>query len=123
MFYLGPTVTHTHWANKHTNLPPRVTQFLFDYPAGTHTDAQGRGHIAAVRPGETKTAASTRLSSWFIVMVNNIPGESPIVIFELCAAILMACIALQWPNGKHRTFVLRGDNQAAVAAFVKGSSS
>ena len=81
------------------------------------------GHIAVVHTGETKTAASTRLPSWFIVMVNNIPGDSPIFIFELRAAILMACIVLQWPNDKQRTCVLCVDKQAAVAALVKGSSS
>ena len=114
---------HTLCTNKHTNLPPRVTPFLFDYPAGAHTDAQGQGHIAAVHTGETKTAVSTHLPSWFIVMVNNIPGESPIFIFELCDAILMACISLQWPNDKQRACAPRVDNQAAVAAMVKGSSS
>ena len=73
--------------------------------------------------GETKTVAPTHLPSWFIDMVNNIPGESPIFIFELRDAILMACVALQWPNDKHRTCVLCVDNQAAVAALVKGSPS
>ena len=114
---------HARCANKHTNLPPRVTPFLFDGPVGAHTDAQGRGHIAAVYTGETKTVVSLHPPSWFVDMVKNIPGESPIFIFELCDAILLERLSLKWPRSKKRTCVLCVDNQAAVAALVKGSSS
>ena len=71
--------------------------------------------------GETKTVVAAHLPSWFTTMVNKIPDESPIFIFELCDAMLMAFIALTWPKGKHRTCVLCVDNQAAVAALVRGS--
>ena len=66
---------------------------------------------------------SPHLPSWFIDMVNNRPGESPIFIFELCAAVLMARLALEWTSDKQRTCVLCVGNQGAVAALVKGSSS
>ena len=66
---------------------------------------------------------STHLPNWLTLMFNEIPGESPIFIFELCDAILMVCLVLDWPNDKQRTCVLSVDNQAAVAATVKGSPS
>ena len=92
--------------NKHTKLPLRVTPFLFDGPVWAHANAQGRGHIAAVDAGENKTAASAHLPNWLIDMVNNVPCESPIFIFELCDSVLMVCLALKWPRGKNRTWAL-----------------
>ena len=56
-------------------------------------------------------------------MVTSLPDESPISIYELCAAILMACIATEWSRGKHRIGVLCVGNQAALVALVKWSSS
>ena len=113
----------TQFANKHTNLPPRVTPFLFDPPVGAHAVAQGFGHVAAVYTGDQRTVVSTHLPSWFSDMVDKIPGESPIFIYERCDAILTACLVLAWSRGKQRTCVLRVDNQVAVAALVKGSPS
>ena len=50
-------------------------------------------------------------------------GESPIFLYELCAAILMVFIANQWMGDTPRTCVLCVDNKAAAAALIKGSSS
>ena len=50
-------------------------------------------------------------------------GESPIFLYELCAAILMVYVANEWNDATPRTCVLCVDNQAAVAALIKGSSS
>lgn len=58
-----------------------------------------------------------------IAFANEIPDESPIFISELCAAILMICLAIDWPREMLRTCVLFGDTQDSVAALVKGSSS
>ena len=104
------------------NLPPRVTPFLFLSPVGAHTDAQGFGHIAAVYMNQT-TEVALHLPSWFTKLVSETPVESPIFIYELCAAILMVCVSLTWPADTHRTCVLCVDNKAAVAALAKGSSS
>ena len=50
-------------------------------------------------------------------------GESPIFLYELCAAVLMVYIENGWGNTKPRTCVLCVDNQADVAALVKGRST
>ena len=105
------------------NLPPRVTPFVSQSPVGAHTDAQGHGHIAAVYKNRHTNTASLHLPPWFTDLVSTTPGESPIFTYELCAAILMVCISLDWPTNSHRTCVLCVDNQAAVAALVKGSST
>ena len=114
---------HALRTNRHINLPPVVTPFLLDKPVGAHTDAQRLGRIAAVFTGATKTAVSTHLQEWFTVMVNELPGESPISICELYAAILTARLALDWPRDKQRNGFLCVDNQADVAALVNGSPS
>ena len=109
---------------KHINLHPLVMPILPDKPVGAHTDAQGLGHVAAFVTGATKTVVSTHLPQRFTVMVNEIAGESPIFIyFDLSAAILMVRIALDWPEGAKRTFVLCVGCKAAVSALAKGSPS
>ena len=105
------------------NLPPRVTPFVLRQPIGAHTDAQGHGHIAAVYTGHTHTTVSLRIPDWLIELVRDAPVESPIFIYELCAAILMVCIAREWPRQTHQTYVLCVDNVAAVDALVNGSST
>ena len=104
-------------------LPPRTTPFVFSEPVGAHADAQGFGRIAALFRHRGKATVSLHLHDWLAELANAIPGESPISIFELCAAIPMVCIALDWPQQKHRTCVLCRDNKAAVSAPVKGSST
>ena len=56
-------------------------------------------------------------------MAVSAEGESPIFLYEICAAILMVYTANEWCDSTTRTCVLCVDNQAAVAALVKGSSS
>ena len=104
-------------------LPPREIPFRFDTTIGAHTDAQGLGCIAAVYTGSTKTTVSTRLLRRFVLAVTSIPDESPISTYELCASMLMAGAATEWSRDRQRTFFLCVDNQAALAALVKGSSS
>ena len=137
---MGPLIARQYWQRRQTldtalrrnrlwwyaalgKLPPRLTPFHFVRPVGAHTDAQGLGHVAAVSTGETKTAVSAHLPEWFMATVTALPGESPIFIYELCAAILTACLALNWSRDRHRTCVLCVDNQAAVAALVQGAPS
>ena len=49
------------------------------------------------------------------------PNESPIFIYELCAAIHTVCVAIDWPRGVQRACVFCVDSQADVAALVKGN--
>ena len=92
-------------------------------PVGAHTDAQGRGHVAAVFTEQGRTTSPTHLRRWFQEWVCNLPGESPIFLYELCDAILMVCCSSGWHNDANRTCVLCVDNKAAVATLVKCSSS
>ena len=85
------------------DLPPRVTPFAIPQPVGAHTDAQGHGHIAAVYTGRANTTVSLHLPDWLLELVRVAPGESPIFIYELRAAVLMVCIALEWPRQTHQT--------------------
>ena len=45
------------------------------------------------------------------------------LLYELCDAILMVFIANEWEDRTPRTCVLCVDNQAAIYAIVKGSTS
>ena len=103
------------------NLHPRITPFVYNSPVGAHADAQGLGHVAARYQGAVLNTVSVHLPTWFLKLANEPPGELPIFAFELCAAILMVCISLDWPRHQHRTCVLCVDNKAAVAALVKGN--
>ena len=96
---------------------------MFQSPVGAHTDAQGYGHIAAVYTGRENTTASLHLPEWLLELVRDSPGESPIFIYELRDALLMACISLERPQQTHQTCVLCVDNMAAAAALVKGSAT
>ena len=105
------------------NLPPMTTPYSLGTPVGAHTDSEGLGHIDAVYLDSEKTTASTHLPKWFLELVNDLPNESPIFLFEMCAAILMVCCSSGWENKDARTCELRVGNKAAVEALVKGSSS
>ena len=105
------------------NLRPRILSLQFCKPIGAHSDAQGLGRVAAVFTRHGRTAITTHLPSWFITWVCSLPGESPIFLYELCAAILVVCCSFDWPDAANRTCVLCVDNEAAVATLVKGSSS
>lgn len=65
---------------------------------------------------------SDHLPSWHAVMLNKIPGERSVFIFELCDAIRMVRLALNSPRGQRACF-LCVDAQAAFAALVKGLAS
>ena len=110
------------WYSALGNLKPRRVDLYPNKPVGAHTDAQGLGHIAAVFTTFGRTTVSTNLPDWFLSWINENSDESPIFIYELCAAILVAFCALDWPRTA-RTCVLCIDNQAVVATLVKGSSS
>ena len=56
-------------------------------------------------------------------MATQAEGESPIHLYELRASILLAHIVLSWGEASNRTVVLCVDNQAAVAAQIKGASA
>ena len=105
------------------NLAPRTAPFEQQGPMGAHTDAQGRGHIAAVYLAEQRVSANAHLPEWLCLMAEAAEGESPIFLYELCAAILMVYIANHRWGDTPRTCVLRVDNKAAAASLVKGSSS
>ena len=78
---------------------------------------------AAVFHHEGRHEGNLRLPEWFCQLANAAEGESPIFLYELCAAILMVYIANEMEDGTPRTCVLRVDNMAAGGALVKGSSS
>ena len=90
------------------NLPPRVTPYHYYSPVGAHTGAQGLGRISAVFTGENKTVVPTHLPVWFTTMATALPDESPVFIYELCASVIMARLALNWSRDEQRTCVLRG---------------
>ena len=94
-----------------------------DTPVGSHSDAQGFGHIAAraLLPGDI--TVSLRLPSWFVDMTFDLENESPIFIFELTAAILAACLVRLQNDRDAISRVLFVDNKAAIDAPIKGSSS
>ena len=104
-------------------IPPRITPFAVNGSVGAHTEAQGFGHIAAAHALTGRVTVSLRLPDWLISLAVEDKTESPIFIYELCAAILMACIAITWPRTDPRTCVLCVDNKAALADLVKGGSS
>ena len=128
--YYERTQTITHnlrrslvwWLSALGNLSPRRANLYFEKPVGAHTDAQGLGHVAAVFTTNGRTAVSTHLPQWFLDWIEKLPGESPIFIYELCAAVLLAYCAREW-RGISRTCVVCIDNKAAVATLVKGSST
>ena len=99
------------------DLPLRQTPLARLKPVGAHADAQGYGHIAAVLLGRFPVTVSHRLPAWFCVMAENADVESGVYHYDLCAAIN------ERDEQTPRTCVLCVDNQAAVAALAKGSSS
>ena len=105
------------------NLAPRTAPFKQLKPVGAHTDTQGRGHVAAVYYGVSRCSLRVHLPQWFCAMDESTEGESPISLCELGASILMVYTANDWNDTTPRTCVLCVDNQAAVAALIKGSSS
>ena len=111
------------WLSALGNLKPRILTLQLRPPVGAHSDAQGLGHIAGVFTRHGKTTATTHLPEWFTSWVCSLPEESPIFLYELCAAILVVCCSLECPDAANRTCALCVDNKAAVATLVKGSSS
>ena len=102
------------------NLPPRATPFSVNESVGAHTDANGYGHIAEAHTLNGPKTVSARLPDWLLRLEGGAESESPISNYELCAAVLTACVALSWRRTAPSTCVLCVDNQAAVAASVKG---
>ena len=88
------------------NPPPRVTPFVFSIPVGAHADAQGFGHIAAAYANGDISTTHSLLPRWLITLVGETPDESPIFIYEMCAAVLMACVAIDCIPDSHQTCVL-----------------
>ena len=111
------------WRNAIQRLPPRMVPLTLFSPMGAHSGAQGHGHIAMRAQFPLDVSISTHLPSWFVEMTVAADAESPIYIYELAATVLTACEAAYRSDGKPRTCVLCIDNQAALAALIKGSSS
>ena len=110
------------WYSALGKLAPRTAPFEQLRPVGAHTDAQGRGRVSAVYYGNRRAAAHAHLLERLSAMAVDAEGESPIFLYELCAAILLVYIANGWMGATPRTRVLCVDNQAAVAARIKGIS-
>ena len=66
------------------------TPFVRMAPFGAHTDAQGLGHIAYVIFDRRTHVVSLHLPQWFCTVAQSAECESPIYLFELREAILMA---------------------------------
>ena len=69
------------------------------------------------------SAAHLHLPGWFVKLANEADGELSIYIFEICASTLPGCVAHEPHDGAPRSCVLCIDNQAALDAIVKGSST
>ena len=131
---VGPLITRQYWRRNNRltqrlrmcffwqytavySLPPRTTPFLLRPPLGAP------GHIAAkFGLPDTKTITH-HLPECVRTTATKAEGESPVYLYELCAAILLARIALSWGDASNRAVVLCVDNQAAVAALTMGSSA
>ena len=111
------------WFNAIGSLPARSIPLRLSSPVGAHSDAQGFGRIAARALLPEDITVSLHLPTWFIDMTFGLEEESPIFISELAAAILAACLVILQNDGNARTCVLCIDNNAALAALIKGSSS
>ena len=111
------------WNSAVGALPPRLTPFRLAPAFGVHSDAQGLGHIACRALLKSVSTHHLRLPKWFAGPATNTEGESAIYLFEICAAILAVTVVSQFDTEPSRTCVLRIDNQAALAALVKGSTS
>ena len=111
------------WYRAVALLTPRLTPFSLQPPFGAHSDAQGQGHVGCrVLLNEVSTT-HTHLPEWFVQLALTAEGESAIYLFELCAAILTACAVIELSLESTRSCVLCIDNQAALAALIKGSAS
>ena len=111
------------WYSAVGALPPRVTPFELRPPFGAHSDAQGAGHIGCRVILDRVDTRHCHLPEWFVSLAMTSDGESPIYLFEICAAILTACVVVESSLETTRSCVLCIDNQAALAALVKGSAS
>ena len=102
------------------SLPRRATPYFPGRSVGDRTDAQGLGRIAAAHTLTGPQTLSLHLPNWITLLAQDPPSESPIFLYELCAAVSVGCNAPSWPLYQHRTCGLCFDNQAAVAALFKG---
>ena len=100
-------------------LSKRVTPFIFNSIFVAHAGAQGRGHLLAVYMCRNEDTAAARLPVRFVILDTCASEESPISFYEICAAVLLVCISLDWARSRLRTCVLFLGNKAAVAALVK----
>ena len=110
-------------AQRSGSLPPRLTPFRLAPAFGVHSDAQGFGHIACRTLLNSVATHHLHLPKWFVDLATNTEGGSAIYLFEICAAILAITVVSQFNTEPSRTCVLCIDNQAALAALVKGSTS
>ena len=94
---LNPALTRclVWWHSALGNLSPRTAPFDQLKPIGARKDAQGYGHIAAVYFGRSRVTSRLHLPQWLCELALEAEGESPIFIYEICAAILMVYIANQ----------------------------
>ena len=111
------------WYNAVWSLPPRTTPFRLQPPFGDQSDAQCLGHIGCRVAFHGVSTSHAHLPEWFAQSALSAEGESTIYLFEHCAAILAACVVNELTLTNARSCVLRIDNQEALAALIKGSTS
>ena len=111
------------WHSAAGALPPRLTPFRLASPFGAHSDAQGLWHIACRILLGSVSSYHVHLPPWFAHLATNTEGGSAIYLFGICASIFSVAVASEANTQPSRTCVLRIDNQAALAALVKGSTS
>ena len=88
------------------NIEPRTSPPKRLKPVGSHTDAHGHGHIAAVHYMSPRESIHFHLPQWLRMMEEEAEGESPIFLYELCASILMGYVANERKDTTPRTCVL-----------------
>ena len=104
-------------------LHPRSIPLTLFPQMGARSDAQGHGHVATRALLPTDVSVSTRLPQWFIDVAFAAEAGALIYLFGLAATVLTSFLGACRSDGNTRACVLRIDNQAALDALVKGSSS
>ena len=125
----APKLTRAHksciiWRyNALGSLRPRATPFALLPPVGSHSDAQGLCRKACRVLFDSVSTCHLHMPGRFVRMAEQADGESSIYLFEICAAILTVCAVDERSLGGSQSRVLCIDNQAALAALVKGPTS
>ena len=112
------------WVGMLPVLRPRFIPFRFPFSFGAHSDAQGFGHVAAsLRFGSHTITRSAHLPAWFCALAPVSAHDSGIFAYELAAAILCACMALDLCGDRFAAATLCVDNSGALQCLIRGNSS